>query len=119
MTAAAARLIESGGISVAAVRDWEVFCYRGRWADQYEEWNLEGLRALLTLGLYLVDVLQLRTKDLAKVFESLAGDYQSLDGAYREVFGADLNVTLEAWQRHVLDTAPRVADDDDPQGAEK
>lgn len=117
--AAAARLIENGGISTAAVRDWEVFCYRGRWADQYEEWNLEGLSALMTLGQYLIEVLRLRTKDLGRVFEILAEDYQTLDRAYREVFGADLNETLEAWQRHVLDTAPRVADDDDPQGSEK
>jgi hypothetical protein len=117
--AAAARLIESGGMSSAALRDWEVFCYRGRWADQYEEWNLEGLRALLTLGMYLVDVLKLRTEDLGLVFEILAGDYQNLDGAYREVFGADLGETLEAWQRHVLDTAPRFAVDGGAPGAEK
>jgi hypothetical protein len=85
------------------LRDWETFYYRGYWSDQYREWNLDGLRALVSLGDYLE-----RTVGLAKlgpVFQGLAEEI-TLDASVQEHLGMDLDTLLMGWREEVLALPP-------------
>jgi hypothetical protein len=106
--AVAARLVQEGKLSVALLRNWEAFCYKGRWADQFEEWNLEGLQALLTLTCFFVNEKGWELKDLGRVFARLEDRDLSLDAAFFQELGADLNAALGEWQSYVVEVAGRM-----------
>lgn len=99
----AARLFRSSEMTLLGLRDWETFFWRGRWSDQYKEWNLEGLEALVSLGDYLERSYGLST--FAPVFESLA-EGTTLDRAVREVLLLDIEQLLNEWQDDVLARHP-------------
>ncbi len=103
----ASRLFREQKLSVPLLRSWEAFCYQGRWADQFEEWNLEGLGALLTLGHFLVNEKNWLLADLGRVFEELAEEEVTLEQAFFSVLGADMNATLLEWREHVMESAGR------------
>lgn len=99
----AAEIFRTKGWVIDDLRDWEAFYYRGFWSDQFREWNLEGLRALFSLGDYLERTIGLAA--FGPVFETL-GDGRTLDEAVREELGTDLGELLRAWQAAVLDRVP-------------
>ena len=106
--AIAARLLREEKLSVPLLRSWEAFCYQGRWADQFEEWNLEGLRALLSLGHFLVNEKNWLLEDLGRVFEELANDETTLEQAFFSALGADMNVILVEWCEEVLEKVTQI-----------
>ena len=99
----AARMFRAGELGFLALRDWESFYYRGYWSDQFEEWNIQGLRALTTLGDYFERNYSLST--LAPVFKLLGSD-RSLDDAVKEVFKTDLDTLLTEWREEILARVP-------------
>jgi len=104
----AGRLFREKKMSLPLLRSWEAFCYRGRWADQFEEWNLEGLRALLSLGHFLVNEKNFLLEDLGQVFEELAREGVTLEQAFLSALGADMNVVLAEWRGVVLKKATEI-----------
>jgi len=104
----AARLFREKKMSVPLLRSWEAFCYQGRWADQFEEWNLEGLRTLLSLGHFLVNEKNFLLEDLGRVFEELASEGVTLEQAFLSALGVDMNVTLVEWREEVLEKATQI-----------
>jgi hypothetical protein len=112
-TRLAAEMFRDKSMSEADLRDWEAFYYRGYWSDQFTEWNLEGLRALFSLGEYLE-----RSYGISRfgpVFEALDDEEESLDHAVQEIMGMSLKEMLKAWKEEVLASMPAEADE---QGAE-
>ena len=99
----AARMFRAGELDFLGLRDWESFYYRGYWSDQFEEWNIEGLRALTTLGDYFERNYSLSA--LAPVFKLLGSD-RSLDEAVREVFKTELEMLLTEWREEILARVP-------------
>ncbi|MBU0756217.1 MAG: hypothetical protein KJ645_13835 [Planctomycetes bacterium] len=106
----AAEMFRTEGWTPDDLRDWETFYYRGYWSDQFQEWNLEGLRTLFSLGDYLERTFGLSA--FGPVFQALA-EGGSLDVAVRDVLGTELHALLEAWRDEVLNGVPEIADDSD------
>lgn len=104
----AAELFRTGELRLAELRDWEAFYYRGYWSDQFREWNLDGLRALFSLGDYLDRRMGLSS--FGPVFQALADD-KSLDEAVRDVLGVELDMVLSDWRDEVLAEYPEVEED--------
>ena len=102
-SALAARMFREDGVTVMDLRDWESFFYRGYWTDQSREWNVDGMRALVTLGDYLERSYTLSLT--AGVFERLADDL-TLDEAVSAVLKRDLALLLEDWRDEVLARVP-------------
>lgn len=98
----AARLFQEGKLEQALLRDWKNFCYRGHLADQQQDWNLDGMRALLTLGRFLLGTW--RFSELGAIFQELDGE-STLDDAVQRALGMELSVILEDWKRDVLERA--------------
>lgn len=102
----AAAMFRKDGLLVMDLRDWESFFYRGYWTDQSREWNMDGLRALVTLGDFLERNYTLSLT--AGVFAKLADDY-TLDQAVKEVLNAELELLLEDWRDEILARVPEDA----------
>ena len=98
----AARLFSEKKLEPGFLRDWRSFCYRGNLADQQQDWNLEGMRALLTLGRFLLETW--RFSELGEIFSGLDGD-ATLEEAVKQALGMELGVILEDWKRDVLKRA--------------
>lgn len=102
----AAEKFRAGELSIHDLRDWEAFYYRGYWSDQYKEWNLEGLRILVSLGAYLDRTYGLAA--LGPVFEDLGGG-KTLDEAVQDRLGRRVEEILSDWQKDVLRRVPEAA----------
>jgi hypothetical protein len=102
----AADLFRNEGLKVMDLRDWETFFYRGYWTDQFHEWNMDGLRALTTLGDYMERNFTLSLT--AGVFRKLDDDL-SLDQAVKEVLNVELELMLEDWRDEILARVPEEA----------
>lgn len=107
--AQAAAMFRNGELSLADLRDWESFFYRGFWSDQYTKWNLRGLRVLVTLGDYLERTYGLNK--LGPAFELLADD-STLDSAMEETLGVKLETILRAWRDELLEMVPEPVEEE-------
>jgi hypothetical protein len=101
----AARLFREGELAPSLIRNWQAFVCRGQWADQFGEWNLDGMQSMLTLGYYLVHVRQWQLEDLGGVFERLRDKSVPLESAFMAELGVDLAGVLQEWKGHVLERA--------------
>ncbi|MHC4942861.1 MAG: hypothetical protein ACYTG7_07545 [Planctomycetota bacterium] len=101
--ALAARMFRDGSLTLSLLRDWEAFYYRGFWSDQYKEWNLDGLRALVSLGDYLERTVTLSR--MGAVFQGLDEDI-TLDASVLEHLGMSLDTLLNGWREEVLASNP-------------
>jgi hypothetical protein len=115
-TRLAAGMIREGGLTALQLRDWETFYYRGFWSDQFRSWNIEGLRALETLGDYLARTYGLGS--VGRVFERL-GDDRSLDEAVREVFQLEVETLLNRWQEDVLARAAVLGEEEEEESGDR
>jgi|GEM_PF-2473447 len=104
----AARLFERKELSLDLLRDWDAFCYRGLWADQYREWNLDGLQVLVTLGHFVFQEKMWTWQDMSRVFGELSVPGTTLDGAFAKVLGADLDIALREWELLVRERGARM-----------
>ncbi|MFH2000548.1 MAG: hypothetical protein ABIK28_12755 [Planctomycetota bacterium] len=102
----AAGMFRNNTLSITDLRDWESFFFRGFWSDQYTQWNLDGLRILMTLGDYLERNIGL--SKMVPVFESL-GEGHSLDQAFSDVLKTRLDTHLKAWRDELLAAVPDAA----------
>ncbi len=99
----AATMFRESKLSSLALRDWESFFYRGYWADQYREWNIDGIEALLSLGEYLERSYGLSA--FALVFAQL-GKGGSLDKVMKKVLGMNVDALVSAWREDVFSRYP-------------
>jgi hypothetical protein len=66
------------------------------------------LSALLTLGVFLVEEKMWPLEDLGRVFERLDDHGVTLEAAFRDELGTDLDGILHEWREHVLERALRL-----------
>ncbi len=110
----AAHLFEEKSLSLLDLRDWNSFYYRGLWTDESGEWNLEGGKALLTLGRYFLE--RWPFSRIGEIFELLGDREMTLEDAVREALDIEVTEIFEGWKEDVLERASRIRN---PPGSSK